>query len=123
MNEPVTQEQIQKNWIRYARSIEEENPRLYSMMYNQKPELRNGTQVVLKIKNQTQESEISKERQAIFRFLRNELRNSSLELVVEMEADDVHTDIAYTAADKFKKMVDKNPELLKLKQQFGLDIE
>jgi hypothetical protein len=49
-NEKVTEDQIQKNWIRYARSIEEQNPRLYSMMYNQVPTLKNGVEVCLKLK-------------------------------------------------------------------------
>jgi hypothetical protein len=40
-----------------------------------------------------------------------------------MEADDVQSRRAYTASDKFKLMLEKNPALIKLKQQFGLDLE
>ncbi len=122
-NEKVTEDQIQKNWIRYARSIEEQNPRLYSMMYNQVPTLKNGVEVCLKLKNSTQEVEIQQEKSAIFTFLKRELRNSHLVLNVEMEADDVQSRRAYTASDKFKLMLEKNPALIKLKQQFGLDLE
>ena len=122
-NEPVTEDQVQKNWIRYARSIEDQNPRLYSMMYNQVPVLKNGTEVWLKLKNVTQEVEIQQEKSAIFSFLKSELRNSNLELKIEMEDIDAQSQRAFTASDKFKLMMEKNPALIKLKQQFGLDLD
>jgi DNA polymerase-3 subunit gamma/tau len=123
MNTPVTADQIKHTWIRYAKSVADEKPRLYSMMSNQVPELRNGTELWLKLKNQTQETEIQREKGGILKFMREELRNSHLIINVEMEKEDTPTNIAYTASDKFKLMLDKNPKLLKLKQQFGLDIE
>lgn len=122
-NEPVTEEQVQKNWIRYARSIEDQNPRLYSMMYNQVPKLKNGIEVWLKLKNATQEVEIQQEKSAIFTFLKRELKNSHLVLKVEMEAEDAQSQRVFTSADKLKMMIEKNPALMNLKQQFGLDLE
>lgn len=93
------------------------------MMYNQVPKLKNGTEVWLKLKNATQEVEIQQEKSAIFTFLKRELKNSHLVLKVEMEAEDAQSQRVFTAADKLKMMIEKNPALMSLKQQFGLDLE
>lgn len=122
-NETVTEEQLQKEWIRYARSIETDNPRLYSMMYNQLPILKDRTEVWLTLKNATQEAEIQKEKNEIFGFIKKEVRNSQLTLHVEMESDDTAPTRAFTASDKLKQMIEKNPALLTLKQKFGLDLD
>lgn len=122
-NDSVAEESLKKSWIRYARSIEEQNPRLYSIMYNQLPFLKHGSEVWVKIKNSSQEIEFQNSKSLIVTFLRSELRNAQLNLNLEMTTEEVHTDKAFTAADKFKAMMEKNSALNALRQQFGLDLD
>ena len=123
-NDPVTQEKVDELWLKYAASIQRSNPRLHSIFTNHQPKLKGEHNLILYVKNQTQVAEIQKERVTFLSAMKRRLRNAQLQLTVEVsvEASDGKQK-AYTAADKFKLMVEKNPLLGELKKQFGLDIE
>ena len=55
-------------------------------------------------------------------FLNIKLNDSSISVNVILE-EQQEKKIIYTAEDKFQHLINKNPELLKLKQQFNLDFE
>lgn len=123
-NDPVTQEKIETQWRKYAASIAHHNPRLHSIFMNHIPKLNGEHELVLKVKNETQVAEIQKERSRFFIALKKALHNAHLKLIVEVSTEEVEGEQkAYTAAEKFKQMLDKNPVLGELKKQFGLDLE
>jgi len=123
-NDPVTQEKVDELWHKYAASIQRGNPRLHSIFMNHQPKLKGDHDMILFVKNQTQVAEIQKERGTFLSAMKRKLRNAQLQLTVEVSVEASEgKQKAYTAADKYKLMVEKNPLLGELKKQFGLDIE
>ena len=95
---------------------------LYSTLCFRKPVLKENALIEFTIDNKVQEETLENEKSELLGFLRKELNNYSTALktvitTVESERK------PYTSGDKFKRMAEKNPALLKLKQQFDLDIE
>ncbi|TRX70515.1 hypothetical protein [Carboxylicivirga sp. M1479] len=76
------------------------------------------------LRNKTQEYELHKERSNILSFLRRSLRNANISLDFEISVEEESgTRKAFTVADKYKVMTEKNPALAKFRKEFNLDIE
>lgn len=58
----------------------------------------------------------------ILGFLRTELKNTSIAFDYQV-SEDTEERRPYTAEEKFKAMAKKNPALLKLAEEFGLDTD
>ncbi|WP_258176705.1 hypothetical protein [Marinilabilia salmonicolor] len=114
---------MQRVWNGYARSVEKSNPRLFSMLTAHSPRLKGDKVVVFPLKNETQEVELLKEKKGLFDFLKKELRNAKLSLETEYIREESGPQKAYTAADKYKVLAEKNPSLDKLRNMLNLDIE
>ena len=124
LKQPVTLHALRSAWKSYATSIEKENGRLFSILTNQQPDLVDAKTVLFKLKNQLQEEEVIASRNSLMLFLKSELKNSSLELKTEIDNDPANQpQKAFTAADKLQLMMQKNPALALLKQQFNLDLD
>ncbi len=122
LNNPFIQDDLLNAWDKYLKSIEKSNPRLYSILYNHPPKDKEGNVVEINLLI-TQKAEVEKERGHLIGFLRNELKNSSVTLYIEVIQKEEGPQKAFTASDKFKKMVEKNPVLGDMKKKFGLDID
>jgi hypothetical protein len=121
-NEPVSDEALHRCWLAYANRIESDNPRFYSILTNHLPRL-NNTVLQLELKNSIQETEVMAQKHALFTYLKTELRNARLSLEVIIAKNDEPATKAYTAADKFKLMLENNPSLVKLSKHFDLDLD
>lgn len=121
--ESFSPERLQQIWNIYARSVEESNPRMFSMLTAHSPRLKGSNMVVFPLKNETQEVELLKEKRNLFDFLKKELRNAKLQLEIEYIREENGSHRAYTAADKYKVLAEKNPALDKLRNMLNLDIE
>lgn len=123
-NELLTQEGIDDVWRKLSYSYKDENPRLYSILENHKPVLVSEKSLLIKLKSKLQESELINERSKLVNYLRRALKNAQLVLEFEVSLeDDDGPQKAYTAADKFRLMMEKNPDLMQFKKAFGLDLE
>lgn len=116
-------EELQRVWNDYARTVEDSNPRLFSMLTAHTPRLKGSNVVVFPLRNETQEVELMKEKSSLFNKLKKELKNAKLQLEVEYIREDRTQQKAFTAADKYKVLADKNPVLNKLKDALNLDLE
>jgi DNA polymerase-3 subunit gamma/tau len=90
---------------------------------NHLPVKKGAHELELKLRNATQQNEINKEKIPLLRALKQTLNNNYISLVISLSQDDNGPRKAFTAADKFKLMLEKNPALKELKNKFGLDIE
>lgn len=123
-NELVTQEGIDEAWRKYTMRFKDSDPRLYSIIDNHKPYLVGEHSMLIKLRNNLQEADLVKEKSGMLSFLKRYLKNARLELSFEVSVEeDDGPKRAFTVADKFKLMLEKNPDLMKLKQAFGLDLE
>ena len=68
------------------------------------------------------EEELNLERMELVSYLRNTLKNSTIEITYEVSKIEDKTRL-YTNRDKYNRMVEINPLLQTLKQKLDLDID
>jgi DNA polymerase-3 subunit gamma/tau len=115
-----TQEQLEVAWLAFTETLKIKNPRLFSTLAAQPPVLKENFIIELSLSNQLQIDEILKIKFELVNFLRNELLNNKIELSTNL-SETQQSQRFYTDKEKFDHMAQKNPNLLKFKQQFGLD--
>ena len=117
-----SQEKLEKVWLYYTESIAGQYPNYYSILSTRKPVLKEEFNLELKLDNRAQEITFKERKADLLDFLRSELRNQGiqLEIVIQESADQSKP---YTPEEKFRAMVEKNPELKTLKEGLDLEIE
>jgi DNA polymerase-3 subunit gamma/tau len=118
-----TAEQLVSAYANYVNSIKEDKPRQYSSLTTQTPELVDKHTIKLVMSNSNQVDDFMKNiKPDLINHLRNELLNDSIVIEVQIEEQENQNRL-FTAEEKLKHMIAKNPALGKLKQQFNLDFE
>lgn len=120
LSEPFTYEQLTAKWTEFLGQISD-RPNLLSTLSNV-PELSGGNKLILKIGNSVQEEDVRQIKPDLVAWLRKELRNSSIELVQVIEKMESVRNI-FSDSEKLRMMIEKNPELMELKQRFNLDFK
>lgn len=121
-NQPVTQEQLEKAWKNYAENLKSDEPRMYSTLVSYQPVLKEDNLIGFAVSNPLQEEAILNIKTNLLTYLRKNLNNFSLDIVTSI-TEKIESNKLYTAEEKFEHMAKKNPDLLKLRQQFNLDFE
>jgi len=117
-----TIEQLLSKWNSFAESVRIENPVFYSSITKNNPVIRDNFQIELIIDNKVQEDEINSRKSDFLSFLRNELNNKRITLNLVVKTD-VSESRPYTNKEKFNSLAEKNPEIIKLKEQLDLEID
>jgi DNA polymerase III subunit gamma/tau len=118
---PFTQEQLNTAWDKFSQRYKDTEPRLHSTLLAAPPVFPDDNKVEFSVNNNLQQEEVLKIKPALLNFLRNELSNGSIELEIKISETIQGNKRFYTDREKFDYLAEKNPDLLKLKQQFGLD--
>lgn len=121
-SKPFTQQQLEESWKKYADDLKSNEPRIYSTLVAYQPVLKENNIIEFSISNPLQEEIIQNIKTNLLTYLKKSLNNFSIDIVTSI-TEIVEGSKLYTAQDKFEHMAKKNPELLKLKQQFNLDFE
>ncbi len=116
-----SQDQLATAWLKIASAYKDSDPRMFSTLSTQPPTLKENFIVEFAINNPLQDEEIQKIKPALVNFLRNELSNAEVDIVTVVSETQQGSKRLYSDKEKFEHMLQKNPSLLKLKQQFGLD--
>ena len=124
LREEFSLEEFTKQWNALAEKVKsdgaEGSSMIYAAMTTHKPQLQEDKTVKVKVDNKSQLEEMNLKRADIHEFLRKNLRNGLVEVQIEILKDKKQKK-AYTPEEKFQKLVEENPHLLKLKQEFDLD--
>lgn len=121
---PFTQEDLEANWKNYATKIGLEGKHnLSSILKEKNPTISDGFVLELILNNKVQEEVFNEEKSNILGFLKKSLINNSIQLNIKIKELEKQEIKAYTPEDKFKEMSIKNPVLLKMKDQFDLEID
>lgn len=118
----VTEEDLRAVWKAYAERIKQNKFRLYNAMLTFEPNLVDGNRVEFFVSNNLQKDEVDSVFQELQYFLRKQLSNTHLELIVDLSTGEQKT-LIYTAEDKYKYLSQKNQTLALLRQQMNLDFE
>jgi DNA polymerase-3 subunit gamma/tau len=118
--ESFTPEQLHKVWLEFA-----EQRKKFQVEYQllMQPYTLNEHQVTVMLYNHIQESSLNNIRSELGVYLREKLRNGSIQVFGEFVKEGEAKKIIYTNREKFDYLVEKNPILRELKERLGLDTD
>lgn len=116
-----TDEDFKKAWLAFTNNIPDE-VRMVSYMQSNIPQRKGENTFEAMIFNSLQEKEINRLKPDILSFLRSELKNSSVDIVMKM--NETTTAQKYISPeDKYKQMAAQNPALAKLRGGLQFEID
>ncbi|MFT4697605.1 MAG: DNA polymerase-3 subunit gamma/tau [Flavobacteriaceae bacterium] len=116
-----TQEELLAAWEAYTKKIEKEGKfNLLSHLTMGSPKLEGNT-IHLEFPNSTIKVEVERAKYDLLLFLKKTLNNYEIDLAIEVNETAIKK-YAYTAQDKFEKLMEKNPLIDVLRKEFDLDI-
>jgi len=119
--EEFSESQMQEAWTAYAKKVEKEGKyNLLSHLTMGVPKL-DGNLIHLVFPNDTIKVEVERAKFDLMTNLRASLKNYDLDLSIEVNEAEVKR-YAYTTREKFEKLMEKNPLIDKLRQEFDLDV-
>jgi len=116
------QEKLEKVWLYYTESVAGQYPNFYSILSTRKPALLENHVIELQLDNRAQEITLKERRADLLDFLRGELRNQKIQLTTRLE-ETVNQSKPYTAEDKYRAMVEKNPALKTLRENLDMELD
>ena len=120
-NSVFTQDQLSGIWELYIDSIRSDKPRLHNILKSSAIQIKGSNTISLILRNALQKEAVEKIQTELMGYITQRLKYTALQLeinVVEGEAEQKHL---YTDTDKYKYLIEKNPNLNVFKQKFGLD--
>ena len=121
--EPFTQEALETAWTAYAEFVRSRNNTTDAVSLTMtKPVIVAENKVQFNVFNMMAHERLNTSKTDLMSYIRPLLRNYVFTLDIVLNKEEGAVKI-YTPQDKFKRLVEINPALQKLKQQFDLDIE
>jgi len=123
-NKPVeefTQEQLVDSWNTIAGKYKQDK-NFYSTLTRHIPEKAEDSTIKFTVDNKIQKKEIEDRKVDILPVVRQKLNNYQIRLQINV-VEQASNSKAYFPEEKFEKMAEKNPALVKLKNQLGLELE
>ena len=108
-------------WIEFAQSLPIEQRGIMMRMKNSPAKLISDTSIEMVVDNEIVARDMTSMIPAIQNYLRTQLRNSKITMTVRV-SEEQEVVRAYSRVERFQMMAQKNPELIKLKEAFGLEL-
>lgn len=118
---PLDQEKLELFWKDYAASLPQKEAPLLNRMMNQKPVVVSPTEFAITVMNQMAADEFKSKSGAITRFLQEKFNNSRIEMTVNIDKTKSDTRIL-SESEQLESMINRNPALGTLIDEFGLTI-
>ena len=119
--EAFTEEAMLTAWNTYTKKMEADgNYNLHSHLAMGVPKLE-GNLIHLQFPNNTIKTEVERAKYELLGFLREQLNNYDVDLSIEVNEEEVKR-YAYTSKERYEKLMETNPLLEKLRQEFDLEI-
>ena len=117
-----TEEKLQELWKAYVALLNSKGERsMASIVGTDIPSLGTDYKITFTVPNKLMEDQFIKGRPGLMKFLRAQLNNYGISIVVELN-EAIEKKFAYTPQEKYNKLKEKNPLLEKLRQAFELDL-
>lgn len=120
-NRPFTADQLRDAWVGLAAAHKDE-PRLKELIETYIPRLLDEQTAEIQMPNPWQLAQIRKVMPELARQLRAALHNDRLHIQL-VQAEFTQEQMAFTAEEKYKLMVEQNPALAQLKERLDLSID
>ena len=120
LNEEFSLEDLKTAWIKFAEIVDKKGEKLLaSTLLSDIPKLKDKT-IEIQMPNETMKIEIQQNKSRILKYIRNTLRNTSIDLEVHVNVSQQKKYI-HTNEEKYNHFVEKNPKVELLKQKLDLD--
>ena len=120
VDNPFTQEKLEESWTDFCKSYEGISPSFANALAKYTPRLGNNNQITYTV-DSIQIIQNSLSVNQLMEHLKKELNNNQITLHA-IVPDKNQTKKAYTDRDKLERLIEKNPNVQKLKDQFNLEI-
>ena len=120
-NNPFTHDQLKSAWVGQIKNFQGEE-RFQAMLTTYEPEMDSEHVFHITVTNALQKKEFAKFGKQLMDAIRDTLQNDRIELHVKV-AEFTPTQIAYTAAEKYKLLNELNPHLDNLRTRMNLQLE
>jgi DNA polymerase-3 subunit gamma/tau len=121
INRPFTADQLRDAWVGLA-EIHKDEPRLKQLIESYIPRLIDEQTAEIQMPNPWQMEQMRKSMPQLARQLREVLHNNHLHIQL-VQAQFSQEQMAFTAEEKYKVMVEQNPDLAQLKERLNLQID
>ncbi len=120
LNESFTYDQLKEAWTTFA-----ESRKKYQAEYQllNQPFDFEDKKITIHLLNPVQESILSGLRTELGLFLKETLKNSTLQIEGVAREEDPNNKVIYTPREKFEYLIQKNPILQEMKDRLGLDTD
>jgi DNA polymerase-3 subunit gamma/tau len=115
------QSELTAHWDEYAQKIEK-NAYLKGAMINCKPVLQENYTFEVAVHNPGQQEELLNDSINLLPFLRTALKNSHIQMHIRISETN-EKKLAYTSTEKYEHLMNINPVLDKLREEFNLTLD
>ena len=119
-DKPFTPEEFSEIWKKYTENECDDKLIIKQIFSANNPVVGEDFKIPLIVHNAVQEKRIREESDKILAYFHEKLKNSKLSINITIEETSEGKEV-FTAADKYQKMVEKNPLLERLRSTFNLD--
>ncbi|MEI6122044.1 MAG: DNA polymerase III subunit gamma/tau [Bacteroidota bacterium] len=109
-------------WLLMTKTYEKQ-PSFYSALTKRNPEIVENQEISFTFDSRLSVNEFLSKKPAILHQLKSTLKNGDIGITELLSESEDSTIKPYSPADKFKKLVEKNPNLQEFKDQLDLEIE
>jgi DNA polymerase III subunit gamma/tau len=117
-----SQDQLEKTWDEFAKTLQQESTHLYNVLRNHKPLLKEDFVVEFCVENKLLEEELNLKRNDLLDWLRTRLSNRKITFQIVVQ-EMMNAAKPYTDREKLARMAEKNPSLKEMKEQLDLEID
>ena len=119
-----SQKLLEEKWNEFAEIKNKEGKiGLFTTLTKQTPKLLDDFLIKFILDSEVQKMEFQTQNQLLLDFLRAELKNGHIHLVLELTKSDNPKLSQLTSKERFFQMAEKNPDLHIFKEKFNLDLE
>lgn len=111
-----------KYWNEYLDKLRSNNEKniLSILSIDKNPKLE-GHKIRLILSSDALKRELERAKEPVLKFLRGNLKNYDIDFIIEVN-EEKQKELVYSKQDKFRKLVEKFPDIQYLKEKFDLDI-
>ena len=119
--EPFSEAEMQAHWDDFVDQLEDKGRKiLASNLQTDVPKLKNDHTIWIELPNSTMKKEVEREQSLMLNYLKEKLNNHSITLHITVN-EEVAKKFAFTPAEKYEKLREKNPAIDLLRKEFDLD--
>lgn len=115
-----SQEDLEEKWTQFGKQLQQEGQTNMASIINASKPILQGDKIIYALPTKLMEEQFFSERPQLLKFLRASLNNYAFKIETKVLVTEKKKYI-YSPQEKFQKLVEINPNVLTLKNTFGLD--